>query len=199
MNYKPGSLLQIILNQTRVAGTILRKTDRNMWQSLWKPSPSRKKVENEVSSECNRDTSKSGHQLSQMTIKGHSSTRGMVSSLYSSRNSTSVLNGGSFVASTPASSMICKTSDSEINSITSESTSYNNYPHDELQTSTQIENVQLEKLANSSNYVQNCRNDTNGTNSLNQTPSRFRLPSTHKDVLSKDESSLNRCREVRPS
>ena len=201
---KSDSLLQIILNETRVAEKHLDRQIENMWQSLWKPSPSRQKIDNEVSSECknkecNKKTSKSGHQLSQMTIKGCSSTRGRVSSLYCSRNSNSVLNGESFVASTPASSMICNNRDSDITSIASESTSYNNCPHDEFQTSTQIENIESEKLANSSNYIQNCKNKTNVTSSLSETPSRFQLPAAHKEIFPKDESSINGLREVRTS
>ena len=166
---------------------------KDMWQSLWKPSPSRKKLENDKTSECRnneciKETSKSGHQLSQMTIKGQSSTRGMVSSLYVSRNSTSVLNGASFIASTPASSMIHNAHDSEIASISSQSTSYNNFQHNELQTSTQIENIQSGKHTSSA-YKRNLENNVNESCSLSETPSRFQIPVEQKD-LSKNVSIL---------
>ena len=156
-----------------------------MWQSLWKPSPSRKKVENDKTSECRnneciKETSKNGHQLSQMTIKGQSSSRGMVSSLYISRNSTSVLNGASFIASTPASSMIHNAHDSEIASNSSQSTSYNNFQHNELQTSTQIENIQSGKQT-SSTYKKKLEDNVNELSSLSETPSHFQLPVDQKE------------------
>ena len=162
-----------------------------MWQSLWKPSPSRKRTDNEVTNECksnrcNKETNKNGHQLSQMTIKGPS-RRGMLSSLYNSENSTSVLNGESFVASTPATSMKHNVCDNEITSISAESTSYN-YQHNELQTSTQIENIQSEKLTNSTSYIRNSELNVNEVNSLSETPSRFQLPNEQKNDISKNVS-----------
>jgi len=167
-----------------------------MWQSLWKPSPSRKRTDNEVTNECksnrcNKETNKNGHQLSQMTIKGPS-RRGMLSSLYNSQNSTSVLNGESFVASTPATSMKHNVCDNEITSISAESTSYNNYQHNELQTSTQIENIQSEKLANSTSYIRNSELNANEVNSLSETPSRFQLPNEEKNDISKNNPEKER-------
>ena len=171
-----------------------------MW-SLWKPSPSIQKADNESSSnsaqvpirdsECEHG-SKSSHQLSLLAIRGNTSEPGMMSSLSYTRHSASVLNAESFVASTPAPTGIPHSHEHDMISVSSESTSYAPLcPHDELQTSTQIEDIQSEKLKDYNTHIRNCYRSVKEINSVNETPSRFQVPSAEKAVLLRDNSNKN--------
>lgn len=172
----------------------------DMWQ-LWKSSPSRQKADKISSNSAyvpNKDQdsvngSKSSHQLSLLTIKGNTSEPGMMSSLSCTRHSASVLNAESFVASTPAPTSAPHLQDEDMISVSSESTSYAPVcPHDELQTSTQIEDIQLEKHK----HIRNCYKNINEFDSINETPSRFQVPSAEKAVFLKDDSNKSRFAKV---
>ena len=169
-----------------------------MW-SLWKPSPSRQKADNESSGNSapvpirdsgNEHGSKSSHQLSLLAIRGNTSEPGMMSSLSYSRHSASVLNAESFVASTPAPTGIPHSHEHDMISVSSQSTSYTPMcPHDELQTSTQIEDIESEKVKDYNTQIQNCYRNVKEINSVSETPSRFQVTSAEKAVLLRDNSN----------
>ena len=145
----------------------------------------------------NENGSKHSHHLSLLTIKGNTSAPGMMSALSSTRHSASDLNAASFVASTPAPSNNCHGHNNDMTNV-SDSTSYVPFcPHDELQTSTQIENIDSEK-EQAYNELRSCYRNANKINSLSETPSRFQIPSAEKAVFLLDNSHKSQLRKVRP-
>ena len=196
----PVSLTRPYLNLKRDL-KIPRKRDlTDMW-SLWKPSPSVQKSDSEVDGNSaplpNKESesehgNKSSHQLSLLAIRGNTSEPGMMSSLSYTRHSASVLNAESFVASTPAPTCIPHSHEHDIISVSSESTSFAPlYPHDELQTSTQIEDIQSESARDYNEHIRNCYRNVKEIRSVSETPSHFQVPSAEKAVLLRDNSNKN--------
>ena len=170
-----------------------------MWpSSIWKSSLSGAKVKEETNissiSTFNKDsTLENGNsnreQPSLLTNKGSTSEPGMMSVLSSTQNSASMLNPASFVASTPATTNNLP-HDHDVTNL-SESTSYVPFcPHNDLQSSTQIEDIQSEKdkSNDSSDQIRRGYRNSSEINSLCDTPSRFQVPSSEKSIFPLDIS-----------
>ena len=177
-----------------------------MWPSaLWKSSSKAKTIDEananstpSVVNDGGANGGRSGHQLSLLTLTGNTSVPGMMPTLSSTGHSASALNAVSFVASTPAPANNLHSHDEDMTSISAESASYGPLcPHNELQCSTQIENVQCQKENDYNEQIRSGYRTANEIESLSCTPSRFQVSSMEKAVFRRDTSNRPNLQQVR--